>query len=145
VPWKMVQHVNYVLTRNRPIFPRILIGSAADTIIGWNDSTCWMIFSESCGRRRADVVETNRLHPHLFARTPGYLTIHGALARKFFECSKSTRFFGGPCACGSLSVRRGTVLQAGVTLNTEVQPIKIVLALARVSCARTFSNVALPK
>lgn len=66
----MVQHVNYGLTRNRPIFPRILMGSAADTIIGWNDSTCWMIFSESCGRCRADVVETNvsapiSLHGHL--------------------------------------------------------------------------------
>jgi hypothetical protein len=29
--------------------------------------------------------------------------------------------------------------------TTEVQPIKMIIALARVSCAHTFFNVALPK
>jgi hypothetical protein len=81
VPWKHGPARKLWSNSKQANISQDLDRSAADTIIGWNDNTCWMIFSESCGRRRADVVETNRLHPHLFARTPGYLTIHGALAR----------------------------------------------------------------
>ena len=48
-----------------------------------------------------------------------------------------------PCRCppSTTSAYQATF----ALLRTEVQPIKIVIALARVSCARTFSNVALPK